>query len=66
MTRKLERSPLYGVDCHESMGAPLNDHLQQHKMIPCLLHLKKCSAEFPQSIFDSVFSTASRRRGWYR
>ncbi len=27
MTRKLERSPLYGVDCHESMGAPLNDHL---------------------------------------
>ena len=26
MTRKLERSPLYGVDCHESMGAPLNDH----------------------------------------
>ena len=27
MTRKLERSPLYGVDCHESMGALLNDHL---------------------------------------
>ena len=29
MTRKLERSPLYGVDCHESMGAPLNDHFLQ-------------------------------------
>ena len=29
MTRKLEHSPLYGVDCHESMGAPLNDHLPQ-------------------------------------
>ena len=29
MTRKLERSPLYGVDCHESMGAPLNDHSRE-------------------------------------
>ena len=29
MTRKLERSPLYGVDCHESMGTLLNDHLLQ-------------------------------------
>ena len=48
MTRKLERSPLYGVDCHESMGAPLNDHLSdffwpgRFSFFPFLCNLSFC------------------------